>query len=203
MPTKEYMAVWREKNRERHRAYGRKHYALNREKEAARKKAFAKANPLVMLERSRKHRRTHRDSLYAYQKAWRHKNPEKQRAYSRKHYYKHHAKELERYKRYARLRPDLVRIKAKRRKAKIRGVTLDASAKRFYQFVRSKALIPCYYCGALVPGKDAHVDHVIALSKNGNHCSSNLAAACASCNLKKQNYMPSDLVFLEQGVLNL
>lgn len=79
----------------------------------------------------------------------------------------------------------------------------DGTAEAFYTFVRLRKSIPCYYCGKRIAGKDAHIDHVIAVSKQGNHASDNLAASCASCNLKKGSKMPNDFVVENQPLLNL
>jgi len=77
------------------------------------------------------------------------------------------------------------------------------NTRRFYEFVRSKALIPCYYCGRYINGKKAHVDHVFALSKTGNHSVENLCVSCPDCNTRKATKLPSELRFLPQPLLNL
>ena len=53
----------------------------------------------------------------------------------------------------------------------------------------------CVYC--LVDCLESyHVDHVIPLAKGGQHCTSNLAIACPTCNLRKSDKMPE--VFLSE-----
>ncbi len=44
----------------------------------------------------------------------------------------------------------------------------------------------CTKCGAVVKDrKDVHVDHIVPLARGGSNDRDNLAAKCATCNLKK------------------
>ena len=53
----------------------------------------------------------------------------------------------------------------------------------------------CVYCSSDCL-ESYHVDHVIPLAKGGQHCTSNLAVACPTCNLRKSDKMPE--VFLSE-----
>jgi len=88
-------------------------------------------------------------------------------------------------------------------RAKLSLNTIDGTAETFYQFVRSKRVVPCYYCGKKISGKEAHIDHVIAVARNGNHASQNLCASCPDCNYKKGKKLPSETRFQNQPLLNL
>lgn len=90
-----------------------------------------------------------------------------------------------------------------RRRARLNGGRIDNTAPAFYAFVRSKKSIPCYYCGKSISGKSAHIDHVIAISKHGNHASNNLCASCPECNFSKGNRSPSEITTSNQPLLNL
>jgi 5-methylcytosine-specific restriction endonuclease McrA len=96
-----------------------------------------------------------------------------------------------------------MRIHGRVRRAKRHNCKTDSTATIFYNFVRSKKSIPCYYCGKKISGQEAHIDHVIAIAKNGNHASDNLAASCPDCNLRKGKKLPSELTFAPQPLLNL
>lgn len=47
----------------------------------------------------------------------------------------------------------------------------------------------CAYCGTLLL-QDWHADHIIPLSGRGNNTASNIALACKSCNISKQDRTP-------------
>jgi hypothetical protein len=54
---------------------------------------------------------------------------------------------------------------------------------RFEVFKRDR--FTCQYCGAHPPGVLLHVDHILAVANGGSNDASNLATACAKCNLGK------------------
>lgn len=48
----------------------------------------------------------------------------------------------------------------------------------------------CYICGCdltQLKRRNQHLDHIVPLSKGGNHILNNVAWSCASCNFKKSN----------------
>lgn len=133
-----------------------------------------------------------RPSIYARQRVWREKNREKYLAAQRAYYWKN----------VERIRAGKQRREAVRR-ARKKGCSTDNTASAFYVFVRSKDRVPCYYCGKMITGKSAHIDHVIAISRQGNHASENLSASCSECNLKKNSKLPSEITFTQQPLLDL
>jgi 5-methylcytosine-specific restriction endonuclease McrA len=50
---------------------------------------------------------------------------------------------------------------------------------------------PCYLCGQIAKG----IDHIIPLSKGGNHSIGNLAPCCISCNRKKHANFLVQLIY--------
>lgn len=46
----------------------------------------------------------------------------------------------------------------------------------------------CQTCGALVTGRNAHVDHIVAKSQGGGDEVSNLQVLCVSCHAKKEGW---------------
>lgn len=82
---------------------------------------------------------------------------------------------------------------AKRRAAKLQRLVGDESEiKSVYATARSDSILPCFYCGGQTLKKNRHVDHVIPLSRGGTHSVSNLAIACADCNLRKGTKTPAE-----------
>jgi 5-methylcytosine-specific restriction endonuclease McrA len=190
----------------------REYYARNPEKWRAYKR-------FKMAESREKHKD---DPLYR----------ERARRWGRENYYRHREKRLAVVKAYRMAHEAEIQIKKKkyhaknphvrqrarrnwaiknkatvqsviaRRRLRVRS-TSDGTAETFYIFVRSKKRIPCYYCGRMISGKVAHIDHVIAIAKNGNHASENLCASCPDCNRSKSAKLPSETAFDNQPLLNL
>lgn len=50
----------------------------------------------------------------------------------------------------------------------------------------------CVYCGATARTSQLHIDHVVPVSKGGTDQPSNLATACADCNLGKADLSTED-----------
>jgi 5-methylcytosine-specific restriction endonuclease McrA len=58
----------------------------------------------------------------------------------------------------------------------------------------------CAYCRVKV-GKSYHVDHIVALARNGSNDKSNIQVLCAGCNHKKHATDPIDFVRETFGML--
>ena len=84
----------------------------------------------------------------------------------------------ERYKKTTRGKLQSRKSCRKRRAIKL-GVTIGTiDENAIYKFCGNK----CAYCGST---KNLSLDHIVALSKGGAHCESNLLVACRSCNSSK------------------
>ena len=55
---------------------------------------------------------------------------------------------------------------------------------------RSLAHVVCHWCQQTFDPEHCHADHVIPLSRGGEHSLSNLVIACARCNLRKNARLP-------------
>lgn len=73
---------------------------------------------------------------------------------------------------------------AKRRALKA-GATIGAPINRQDIILRDKSI--CYLCGKTCEPNEIHLDHVIPLSKGGEHSATNLRVACAPCNIRKSD----------------
>lgn len=49
----------------------------------------------------------------------------------------------------------------------------------------------CYLCSAPLTKYDMHIEHIIPIAKGGTHTDENLAAACATCNSRKDDKIVS------------
>lgn len=182
----------------------RKRYLKNRDAELAYTKAHRSCERDKFLEQQRIYRENNREKLNADARRSYNSDLERNRAVKRERYHlnrdsartyqrqyiatnyeKLRPKMAARYRRYRSRHPQQASISRAARKARKLSVKTDSTATRFFNFVRSKHRIPCYYCGKVISGKAAHIDHVVAISKFGNHTSDNLCASCPSCNLSK------------------
>ena len=51
----------------------------------------------------------------------------------------------------------------------------------------------CHVCGKKRPSDDWHLDHLLPLTKGGDHSMANVAVACPSCNVRRYNNGPAQL----------
>lgn len=84
--------------------------------------------------------------------------------------------------------PELVRVYKKlnrqKRRARIKGQHVPAwVVAKLFELFEGK----CAYCRS---APAVHMDHIYPLSKGGDHLPSNLAPACAHCNLSKNASLP-------------
>ena len=129
------------------------------------------------------YRAERREENIAYQKTYREGNKDVLTA-KRKIYHDNHKPE------------DLAR-NAKRRALKagaLVGATIAqlAEIKEIYRKAKEEPKVRCYLCGDLIKMGERQVDHIMPLSKGGSHRPSNLAVACASCNMQKHNKLPEE-----------
>lgn len=112
----------------------------------------------------------------------------------------------ERAREWARRNRHKTRAKCQERRAKQRGCTIgDPSAIIAWEKSwRQMRRVRCYWCNRMVSPKNAHADHIMPISRGGSHSISNLAIACAACNLSK-GAKPIEIWNgkIEQPVLNL
>ncbi|BAZ19394.1 HNH endonuclease (plasmid) [Kalymmatonema gypsitolerans NIES-4073] len=158
---KAYQKQWRKDNRKRLQAQARKRYQDNPERFRAKNRKTYWSNP----EKWRK-----------YAREWHHANMNdairvRQRIYRtlNKHRYKFY-----KHKRRAFLKRSQIE--------KITQSHIDAMLKTFDEC--------CAYCGKSL-NSVVTIDHVIPLSKSGNHTMQNLLPCCMSCNQSKNN---SDMI---------
>jgi 5-methylcytosine-specific restriction endonuclease McrA len=183
-----YQKAYREKHREKLREYqkqfwldhkdrrgseNKSRYHANKERYAATRKAHYEANKERILAANKAYHAAHPEVVKRSVENQKRNNPESLRRAKKKYSDAH--------------QPENV-LRAKLRRARILGASIDTrGVNEFYKFVRSKKTIPCYYCGKVIRGMDVHVDHIVALSKSGNHAVENLCASCPTCNHSKSN----------------
>lgn len=164
----EYQRAYRVTNAERLRVGKRQHYLDNIEKYKDRARQYELNNRLRVRENRRRYRELNREHLAANHRAWREVNKviirEKQKRWKQEN--------------KAYVNAQCRGRKARRKLATIAPITRAQIDAKIAYYGRK-----CVYCS----GPYEHLDHVIALARNGLHCLANLRPSCAFCNLSKGN----------------
>jgi 5-methylcytosine-specific restriction endonuclease McrA len=178
-------------------------------KETARKRAWAKAHP----EYQRAYRLAHKEERAAYQRTYTLAHKEKRAAYIQK-WYKANKKSLANYKHAWHLenktkRATYMRTFQQERKSEIaeykkqwykdnptassrttaqrraakKGARITESVDRSVVFERDEGF--CGICYTKVDSDDWHLDHVVPLSRGGDHSYDNCQVSHPTCNLRK------------------
>ena len=168
--------------------YLKRYREVNLDRLIAKDRLYRSENIAKEKENHKRYYLTHREDIRAKTKKYFHDNWERIREY-RSEYYKNNSHQY--------------KARASRRRALIESVTIGdiGEIERFYEFVREKSKLRCYWCKSFVLKKDRHVDHIIPLSRGGMHSPLNLCCSCRTCNLSKHNKMPNE--FSNQAVLAL
>lgn len=136
------------------------------------------------------------EKIKAKDRAYRELNIEKIKAYDRAYYHKNKEKirpqKLEYLKRYCKEHKDKYRSYRHRRRAIKRQVPHEDWSD-FEGEIRSQKQVICYWCGrpTLADGSHCHMAHIVPITKHhGPDIKSNIAPACASCNVSQGNRHP-------------
>jgi hypothetical protein len=145
---------------------------------SANARAFRKANPELVKERSDR---------------WRKENPEYRKSeywleWDRKYCRENREKKTENQRRYRAENPERYRAYCRNYQAQKRANGGHVSAAELReQYERQGGR--CYWCSVEV-GDDFHLDHVIPLKRGGLHQIDNIVVSCPFCNASKHDKLP-------------
>jgi len=146
----------------------------------------------------------------AHMKKWHQENsikPEnkiKKQIAGRAHYQKNKAEISKKHREWRKKNPALNAFFRMKRRALEKKASINLKAmKEWIKAVRSKPSAICYYCTSKFPISEIHFDHIIPLSKGGDHSVENLCISCKSCNLTKGRKTTDAWIRVGQQVLSL
>jgi 5-methylcytosine-specific restriction endonuclease McrA len=151
------------------------YHKANSEKHNAIQRRYNKAHP----ERLRAYWVANKDKLQAQRRARRRADPDKSRAEVRKWF----AANPGVVQRWRKANPEAYRAQVQTRHARVANAEGRHTAdelKALFQRQRGR----CAYCSKSIRN-GYHVDHIIPLARGGSNWISNIALACAKCNLTK------------------
>jgi len=136
---------------------------------------FRQANP----DYAKNHYEKNKTTILARQKLWHLQNKEKVKPVKQKYYKNNRDKIKEYQKQWLQNNHDKNRAKrARRRVAELGAKTFVITQKEIKKLYNTK----CVYCSSV---QNIELDHIIPLSRGGNHSAGNLVSACRTCNRSK------------------
>lgn len=93
---------------------------------------------------------------------------------------------------WARANPEQRRESARRRKALIKGADKIETFSKLEIWERDQGI--CGICNEPADPMDWHLDHVIPLSKGGQHTLLNVQVSHPKCNMSKKDKMPTEVI---------
>lgn len=169
-----YRATHREAVLASGRETARKSYAANPGKFLARHAAWVKANPEKARLNSRLWRLAHQEEHCISVIAWRAANPERTRMTSAA---------------YRTTHAGTIRANNAKRRARKAAASINNFTAAQWLEIQAAYDHRCVYCEKRRKEKLTQ-DHIIPLSKGGNHTWENIVPACRSCNSKKHTRAP-------------
>lgn len=145
-------------------------------------------------EQAQKHREwheVHREQVQAYLHEWYISHREEHMQYSHEYHATHKEQIRLRYQQYYALNQQDYIERANRRRSMQRGVSIGAVD---YERVLERDGAWCYICEQdILPHHDLHFDHVIPITRGGNHSEDNIKPTHKACNLRKYTRLLSEM----------
>lgn len=165
-------------------------------------KRWAREHPELIVAYSVKHYEEHKEEINARSKSWKIANPEKVKVSQKKQNAKYYANNREeciaQALAWAKANPGKIAIKAEKRRAEQLGNTQTDRLLTATEWTETKEYFDhrCAYCGRQL--EKLTIDHIVPLSRGGEHTKENVVPACRHCNSSKHN--SSLLVYLLRRV---
>ncbi len=170
----------------------------NKGKIASRARVYRQVNAERIAEYTKIYRQENRESCAERVRSWEKRHPEARKAISKRWRESHPESHRRTYNNWARQNRSKVRELYQRRTArmyqspKIEKIDRDAVVARHGPH--------CYLCGQLFTAVNLQLDHVMPISRGGEHTERNLRPCCKSCNCRKKDYLWEELVSRDSGM---
>ena len=187
-------------------AYSKARYRANPEPHKALIRAWGIANRDKRREDGTRRRAANPEIHRAAVRKWRKNHPEAARADSRKAHHRHRAERNRKAKIYyaanreealanaaawRKANPEKMCDYSRARQARKRGAPVVEDIRRADIWERDGGI--CYLCGLPCDPDNWHLEHLIPLSRGGNHSADNVAASHPECNRAKGTRTPDEL----------
>ena len=167
---------WQTVNREYKLAYQRAWYIANQprllkkqrnwyEQNPEKVQAYQRENAKQIAEKNKRWRKFNKIHIAAYNEIWREDNREHTKEYAVQ---------------YRKEKPEIKRLSESKRRARLKGGKGHVSVEQIMELLAVQRGV-CIYCGTLL--KDGYeMDHIIPLSRKGDHYITNIQLLCSKCN---------------------
>jgi len=165
-----YMKQWKENNADHVKEYMEKYRADNEES---------------LKDWRKKYNCLNFDEISRRAKMYRENNPDKMTARNVNYRKNNYESEIDRIRKYHHEHPEKLRCHANKRRATKLGASGRGISDTDEAVLKDEYAHMCVYCGR----KDVSltVDHIVPLSRGGDHDIENATVCCKSCNSKKKN----------------
>jgi len=177
-----YMKLWRLAHKVERAEYQRAWNESHPNYKKAYNKAYRQAHRAEIRAYWAAYYQAHKDETDARVAAWNNANRSHVTAYRAERYRAHRDKARAQTAAWQKAHPDKCRDNNAHRHALKLGATVEY-VERAVVFERDNGR--CHVCGKKVDPKDWHLDHIVPLSKGGEHSYRNVAMAHPDCNMKK------------------
>lgn len=179
------------------REYAKEYRKFHKEEKREYTKAYYKEHSEDLCAYGKEYRKDHKENLCGYYKDYYKDHREKSLAYAKK-YNKSHKEEQREYKKnYQQTEAGRItsRICRHLRRARKAGAGGDGISAEQWQRIIVKQRNKCNMCKKrFAKSRLATIDHIIPLSKGGDHDASNIQALCKSCNNSKHAKIQKGLI---------
>lgn len=198
---KERVNKYRLDNKEKIKKAKQKHYQKNKKRLLKKQVRYYADNREIVLENNKNYYSKNKESRNKYRRKYAQEHPQKEKGY-RENYQNTHRDKVRAARAAYRSRnpnktnewraanPDKAKAISQRRRANKCSVEInDFTADQWTQ-LKEKYNYQCVYCGCV--SNKLTMDHIIPISRGGNHTLENILPACQQCNSKKGARTPEE-----------